>query len=213
MKLLGIQLDQKLNFNLHFSNICKSAANQLNALIRLKNSMNFEEKKILINSYFMVNFNYCPLVWMLSSASSLKRIENLEKRALRFLFNGYETSYEELSKSTSSMTVKRLRVLCIKMYKTINKLTNPSFMSDLCKLRLNIRLVREKYRMNMIVPEFNQELWNSLPCVKSTENLESFKKHLRIGLENAESVRFVTLFNKLMFCFSVFSQNTKVAHT
>ena len=35
MKRLGLQLDGKLNFNLHISNICKSAANQLNALIRL----------------------------------------------------------------------------------------------------------------------------------------------------------------------------------
>ena len=56
VKLLGLQLDDKLNFNLHISNICKYAANQLNALIRL--FMNFEENKILINSYFMANFNY-----------------------------------------------------------------------------------------------------------------------------------------------------------
>ena len=58
VKLLGLALDDKLNFKLHISNICKSAANQLNALIRLKKFMNFEEKKILINSYFMANFNY-----------------------------------------------------------------------------------------------------------------------------------------------------------
>ena len=72
VKLLGLQLDDKLNFNLHISNICKSATNQLNALIRLKKFMNFDEKKILINSYFMTNFNYCPLVWLLSNASSPK---------------------------------------------------------------------------------------------------------------------------------------------
>ena len=115
VKLLGLQLDDKLNFNLHISNICKSAANQLNALIRLKKFMNFEEKKILINSYFMANFNYCPLVWMLSNASSRKKVENLQKRALRFLCNDYEISYEELlsKSSTSSMNVKRLRALCV----------------------------------------------------------------------------------------------------
>ena len=33
VELLGIQLDDKLNFSTHISNICKSAANQLNALI------------------------------------------------------------------------------------------------------------------------------------------------------------------------------------
>ena len=136
MKLLGLQLDDKLNFNLHISHI-KSAANQLNALIRLKKFMNFEEKKILINSYFMANFNYCPLVWMLSNASSLKKIENLQKR---FLCNDYEISYEELlsKSSTSSMNVKRLRALCVELYKTINKL-NPDFMRDLFKLRFTDR--------------------------------------------------------------------------
>ena len=132
MKLLGLQLDDKLNFNLHISHICRSAANQLNALIRLKNFMNFEEKKMLINSYFMTNFNYCPLVWMLSNTSSLKKMENLKKKALRFLCNEYEISYEELlSKSTtSSMNVKRLRALCVELYKTINKI-NPDFIRDL----------------------------------------------------------------------------------
>ena len=84
VKLLGLQLDDKLSFNLHISNICKSAAIELNALIKLKKFMNFEQKKILSNSSFMANFNYCPLVWMLSSASSLKKIEHLQKRALRF---------------------------------------------------------------------------------------------------------------------------------
>ena len=119
VKLLGLQLDDKLNFNLHISNICKSAANQLNALIRPKKFRNFEEKKILINSYFMANFNYCPLFWMLSNASSPKKIQNLQKRALRFLCNDYEISYEELlsKSSTSSMNVKRLRALCAELYK------------------------------------------------------------------------------------------------
>ena len=60
VELLEIQLDDKLNFSTHISNICKSAANQLNALIRLQKFLSFKEKKISINSYFMANFNYCP---------------------------------------------------------------------------------------------------------------------------------------------------------
>ena len=90
VKLLRLQLDDKLYFNLHIWNICKSVANKLNALIR--NLMNFEEREILINNYFMANFNYCPLVWRLSSASSLNKIENFQKRALRFWCNDYENS-------------------------------------------------------------------------------------------------------------------------
>ena len=69
VKLLGLQLENKMNLNTHISNICKSAANQLNALIRLKKFMNFEEKKILLNRNFLSNLNYCSLVWMLFRAS------------------------------------------------------------------------------------------------------------------------------------------------
>ena len=117
VRLLGIQLDDKLNFSLHVSNIFKSAANQLSAFLR------FEEKRVLINSYFISNFNYCPLVWMFSNATSLKKIENLRKRALRFLYNDYQLSDEELlDKANSSiMNVNRLRFLCLKIYNTINK--------------------------------------------------------------------------------------------
>ena len=62
VELLGIHLVDKLNFNLHISNICRSAANQLNALTRLKSYLSFNAKIVLINGYIISNFNYCPLV-------------------------------------------------------------------------------------------------------------------------------------------------------
>ena len=77
VKLLGVYIDDKLNFNLHITRICRSAANQLPALIRFRMFLNFEEKKTLINSYFYSNFNCCPLVWMFSSAMSLNKVESL----------------------------------------------------------------------------------------------------------------------------------------
>ena len=121
VELLGIQIDDKLEFNLHISNICRSAANQLNALFRLKRFLGYKEKMILINSYFMANFNYCPLVWMFSSASSLKKIEKLQKRALRFLYNDYEISYEELllKSGRATMNVNRLRIHVLKSIKLL----------------------------------------------------------------------------------------------
>ena len=83
----------------------------------------------------MTNFNYCPLVWMFSSASSLKKVENLQKRALRFLYNDYEILYEKLllKSDRPTMNVNRLRKLCIEIYKTINNLS-PEFMRDLFSL-------------------------------------------------------------------------------
>ena len=117
VELLGIHLDDKLN--LHFSNICRSAANQLNALIRLKSYLNFNAKRVLINSYIISNFNYCPLVWIFSTAKSLNKIESLQKRALRFLYNDYSISYEDLLEKAGKvkMSVNRLRNLCAEILK------------------------------------------------------------------------------------------------
>ena len=62
--VLGMTIDDKLNFNLHIDKICLKSANQLNALVRLKRFLGNEERKFLINSFVLSNFNYCPLVWV-----------------------------------------------------------------------------------------------------------------------------------------------------
>ena len=107
VKLLGVQIDDKLNFNLHIKNICRSAGNQLHALIRLRMFLNLEEKKTLINTYFYSNFNYCPFVLMFSSAESLNKVESLQKRALRFFYEDYVSSYEELMQKAVNKTMKK----------------------------------------------------------------------------------------------------------
>ena len=72
VKPLGDQIAAELNFNLHNLNICRSAVNQLNALVRPRKFLGFEEKKALINSYFYSNFNCCPLTFVFSHVKSLK---------------------------------------------------------------------------------------------------------------------------------------------
>ena len=93
VKLLGVHIDDKLIFNLHFTNY-RFAANQRHALIRLRMFLNFEEKKRLIMSFFYATFNYCPLAWMSFRAKSLNKVESLQKRALRFLYEDYNSSCE-----------------------------------------------------------------------------------------------------------------------
>ena len=111
VELLGIHLDAKLNFNLHINNICRLAGNQLNALIKVKSYLSFNAKTVLINSYIISNFNYCPLVWMFSTAKFLNKIEIYQKRALRFLYNDYSIYYEGFLEKAGKvkMNVYRLR--------------------------------------------------------------------------------------------------------
>ena len=186
VELLGIYLGDKLKINLYISNICRSAANQLNALIRLKSYLSFNAKRVLINSYIILNFNHCPLVWIFSTGKSLKKIESLQRGALRFLYSDYSISYEGLLEKAgkAKMSVNRLRTLCVEIYKTINKL-NPEFMNNIFTVKVNKRLVRHQYKLNFETPELSQitfggkslkvsgsKVWNSLPFhIERSENL------------------------------------------
>ena len=51
VKVLRIKTDSRRNFELHVSDLCKSAAIQLNIPLRLKSYLTFEASKILIGNF------------------------------------------------------------------------------------------------------------------------------------------------------------------
>ena len=58
VKLLGITLDNKLNSENHISSICKSASCQLNTLFKLKCTIFWDSRNILIESFFYSSPNF-----------------------------------------------------------------------------------------------------------------------------------------------------------
>ena len=56
-KLLGIQLDSKLNFNSHIHNICQKTGQKLNAITRITPYMDFPKRRLLVNTFFHSQFN------------------------------------------------------------------------------------------------------------------------------------------------------------
>ena len=103
------------------------------------------ESPTLINSFVLSNCSYCPLVWMLKNAKSVHKIKAIQKRALCFMLNDYESSNEDLLKKSGnpSMNLKRTRSLCTEIYKIVNNL-NSEFMKILFKVRKTNRAWREQ---------------------------------------------------------------------
>ena len=85
VKLLGITIDNKLNFEEHICELCKKASMQLNAISRLKKFIGKEQKEAFINSFIFSNFNYCPLVWYFCSCKSSQKIEKIQLRGRRII--------------------------------------------------------------------------------------------------------------------------------
>ena len=68
-------------------------------------------------------------------ATSVHKIEVIQKIALRFMLHDYESCYEDLLKRSGKpgMNLRRTITLCTEIYKIINNL-NPEFLKNLFKL-------------------------------------------------------------------------------
>ena len=78
------------------------------------------------------------------------------------------------------MNVRRLRTLSVEIYKTLNDL-NPSFMNNVFKLNQEWNQKTFGYKNRKAL---GPKIWNNLPYhVKSSENLDTFKNLLKIGME------------------------------
>ena len=132
VKLLGITIDDRLRFDQHISNLCSKAAMQLNALGRLQKYMGKSEKVAIVNSFIYANFKYCPVAWHFSTCKSIRKIEKVQKRCLRIVLDGYDSDYNVLLRKSGKVTmeIKRLRVLAIEIFETVNNL-NPNYMKDI----------------------------------------------------------------------------------
>ena len=152
------------------------------------------KKKVLVNSFILSNFDYCPLVWFISSANILKKFENLQKRALRFLQNDYHSSYETLllKSGKTTVNVRNLRNLCKEIFKPLNNF-NLVFLKEIFCIKESNRPVREKYKLNLQTPKINQvrfsikslrslgpKIWNTFPYhIRISENVDIFEKTIK----------------------------------
>ena len=75
------------NFNEHVSLVCKKVNNQLNVVIRFRNLICTATKLKLYNAFILPHFQYYFMVWHFCSSRNREKLESLNKRALRIVFN------------------------------------------------------------------------------------------------------------------------------
>ena len=96
---------------------------KFHALARISRYISKDKLRILMKTFIVSQFNYCPLVWMFCSAKLKQKQENIQKRALRFLYNDDESTYEELLHKAKKPTIeiRKLRTLATEIFKTIEQ--------------------------------------------------------------------------------------------
>ncbi len=174
VKLLGVNFDSALSFNVHVNEICRKAGRKMNVLGRLSRSLDLDSKLMLFHSFVLSHFEYCAVVWHFCSKDNMKKIEKIQKQALRYVFNDYTSSYANLRGKANRplMYVQRLRSILTEVSKCLNK-TGPQYLHDMFSLnegsrnsRKGSQLIQKKF--NTIRYGYNSvqyqgsKMWNLL---------------------------------------------------
>ena len=130
-KLLGIKFDSKLSFENDVLSLCKKVTQKLHALTRIVNCMNLSKRKVLIKTFVISQFNYCPLVGMVRSRKLNHRLNSIHERVLRVTYQDYKFTFLRLLQKNNSLTIhqRNLQVLITEMFKAKNN-PSPEFVKE-----------------------------------------------------------------------------------
>ena len=73
-------MDHMLTFNAHIDELCKKAGQKMNALSRLIPYMNITKWRTLLNRLFILQFNYCRIIWIGHSSETNYKLNRFHER-------------------------------------------------------------------------------------------------------------------------------------
>ena len=206
MKVLGVDLDTKLSFNKHVSNICGKASAQINVLKRLSRYLNESSRIQIYKSFISANFTYCPAAWIFCGHKNSNKLERLQERALRFVFSDSKSSYKDLLLRGNflSLSALRLKFMAIEVYKSANDL-NPLYLNELFEVNDTGYSLRDSHRFKQNKFEtktfgyrsfryYGSKLWNSIPTeIKSAKSLYIFKSKITEWCRSVKAEQFIVV--------------------
>ena len=145
-KLLGITFDSDLKFNTHVTNICNKASQKLHALARVSGFMSQNKLIMVMKTFIMSQFNYCPLVWMFYSKEVNNRLNHIHERALRIAYRDANSTLQELLIRDGSVSIhhRNLQLLVTEIFKFLKGIS-PQIMAKVCKVNERNYNLRSRY--------------------------------------------------------------------
>ncbi len=189
--LLGVLFDTELTLNAHVLGLCKKANFQLLTLKRLARIMDAQTKLTILKSFIRSNFTYCCHIWYFCSPTLRQKVENIQYRGLRYVYNDYMSSYTELLERSGMQSIELYiqKTILIEIFKSIHKIGAP-YLAHMFKFGNNstrsnqvdlfVPRVRSKFFGLHSLRFHGTQLWLHLPHeAKLTDDLDVFKKCLQ----------------------------------
>ena len=183
--LLGLTIDNRLTFMDHINILLRRASFKLHAWRRIRKYLTAAKVKLLYNAFINSQFNLASIIWMICHKQDYLKIEKIQYKALKIVYNSNE-SYDELLLRNNAVSFhqKQLRILATEVFKSLADI-NLDFMKSYFTIKeipyclrngnfLKIPATRSKrYGTNSIV--FRACLaWNKLD-IKSIDDVDKKK--------------------------------------
>ena len=112
IKFLGVHIDPKLNFKHHIGAIHSKVSRSLFAINSVKHFIDKRALKTLYNSLVHSHFLYCIPIWGCASKSSFKKLELLQKKAIRTIsLSKYNAHTVPIFKKIEILPIKEQAIL------------------------------------------------------------------------------------------------------
>ena len=193
-KLLGVEIDQHLDYDEHIDKLCKNIASKLSLLKRIKQYLTIQYRIIFYNAYILPLIDYCIVVWGNTTKFNLMRIHKLQKYAARIILDAPSDApskplFEELKWLNIFEKIEYQK--SILLYK-IKNLPGPTYLNELfTPPSSSTYSLRSKTCDNFSMPRPHIEkfkysfqysgarLWNNLPMeIRNSNNIYSFKNSM-----------------------------------
>ena len=92
--------------------------------------------QLLIRIFIMLQFSYCPLIWMCHSRTINAQINKFHERALRLFYNDKSFSFQEHLERDNSVTIheRNIQVLLTEIFK-VKSGAAPEIMTEIFKFK------------------------------------------------------------------------------
>ena len=154
---------------------------------------NFDLKcrKLIFQSFVLSNFTYCPIVWHFCGKQYNGKIEKIQERALRVLYDDYESECRELLDKSGAISMLQSRLNCIilEVFKSMHN-GGPLYIQNMFEIKKSSYSMRDSSKLvrpNRNTTTFGlrsftyygSKMWNELPIdFKDTTYLALFRDRL-----------------------------------
>lgn len=198
IKILGVHLDQELNWNKQVAEVNKKARYSSRKLQRINHLLPFKSRLLLYNSLVAPHFNYADTVWggcNQQNKNKLQRTQNSVVKSIIGMKN--RESSEEALKKTNLLTLERKRKVHEAVY-THKALAGklPAAVTEHYNQHTSLKNFRSADRQILTVPRHSKEnfknspiyrtinTWNSVPPNLKKAETTTFKHNYQAYLQN-----------------------------